>query len=136
MTEDDNENKEINLLRLLWPIFMLAGFFSIGIGGIFILIVPLSFIFWPDEPFHAFEMGLLITSILWGLALSGIIKSRFVDNHKVNRVKILFVFTFFRGICISSFPFSGQLKTWAKSLSGLLVYLPHAGALKGLDVVS
>jgi len=80
MSEDDSKIKEINIVRLLWPIFMLAGCFSIGIGGIFILIVPLSFIFWPDEPFHADEMGFLITSILWGLALSGIIKSRFVDN--------------------------------------------------------
>lgn len=110
MTEQNNENKEIHILKLLWPIFMLAGFFSIGIGGIFILIVPLSFIFWPDEPFHAFEMGLLITSILWGLALSGIIKSRFVDNHKVNRVKILFVFTIFRGICMIMLSFAQEGK--------------------------
>jgi len=112
MSEEDTENKEknneINLLRLLWPIFMLAGFFSIGIGGIFILIVPLSFIFWPNEPFHAFEMGLLITSILWGLALSGIIKSRFVDNHKVNRVRLLFIFTFFRGICMIMLSFAQE----------------------------
>ena len=110
MTEENNESKEIHILKLLWPIFMLAGFFSIGIGGIFILIVPLSFIFWPDEPFHAFEMGLLITSILWGLALSGIIKSRFVDNHKVNRVKILFIFTFFRGICMIMLSFAQEGK--------------------------
>ena len=108
MPEEDNEKKEINLLRLLWPIFMLAGFFSIGIGGIFILIVPLSYIFWPDEPFHAFEMGLLITSILWGLALSGIIKSRFVDNHKLNRVRLLFIFTFFRGICMVMLSFAQE----------------------------
>ena len=110
MSEKETKDLEIPLLKLLWPIFILAGFFSMGFGGIFILIVPLSFLFWPEDPFHALEMGLLITSMLWGVSLSGMIFSRFIDSHKVNRIRILFMVAFFRGICMIMLSFTQEGK--------------------------
>ena len=110
MSEKDTKDLEIPLLKLLWPIFILAGFFSMGFGGIFILIVPLSFLFWPEDPFHALEMGLLITSMLWGVSLTGMIFSRFIDSHKVNRIRILFMVAFFRGICMIMLSFTQEGK--------------------------
>jgi len=110
MAEKETKDQEIPLMKLLWPLFILAGFFSMGFGGIFILIVPLSSLFWPEEPFHAVEMGLLITTMLWGVSLSGMIFSRFIDSHKINRIKILFMVAFFRGVCLIMLSFAQEGK--------------------------
>ncbi|MHA2471705.1 MAG: MFS transporter [Promethearchaeota archaeon] len=85
----------IRLFRSFWALFFLAGVFSLAFGGIFILIVPLSSLFWPGETYHALEMGILITSMFWGNSLAGLIFGRLIDKY--NRIMILFIISLTRG---------------------------------------
>ncbi|MFX0072255.1 MAG: MFS transporter [Candidatus Hermodarchaeota archaeon] len=115
MPKNEDKDTEIPLFNLLWPIYILTGLFSMGFSGIYILVVPLSSLFWPGEPFHALEMGILITSMLWGVSLSGMIFGRFIDSHKVNRIRILFMVAIFRGFCLIMLSFAtvGKgMETW------------------------
>ena len=115
MPETDSEISNINITKLMWPIYLLSGFFSLAFSGIFILIVPLSSIFWPKDPFHALEMGILITTMLWVTSVSGIIFGRFIDNHKFKRTKILFIVAISRGFCMIMLCFAVEgkgMETW------------------------
>lgn len=130
MSELNDEDIGIPLLNSLWPIFILAGLFSMGFSGIYILVVPLSSLFWPDEPFHALEMGILITTMLWGVSLSGMIFGRFIDNHKINRIKILFVVAIARGLSLIMLCFAteGQgLETWSYFYAFTTIYALFGG---------
>ena len=83
---------------ILWPIYFLNGFQSIAWGGIIFLIVPISRIIWPGEPSHAFEMGILITTLSWSASISGLLLGFYIDRY--SRKKILFIISIFRGIAI------------------------------------
>jgi MFS family permease len=67
----------------------------LAFGGIFILVVPLSSLFWPGDSYHALEMGILITSMFWGNSLAGLIFGRLIDKY--NRIMILFIISLTRG---------------------------------------
>ena len=75
--------------KLIWPIYLLNGFNSISFAGIIILIVPLSSLIWPGEEYHALEMGVLITTLLWSSSISGLLFGRLIDKY--SRVKILII---------------------------------------------
>ncbi|MFX1490190.1 MAG: MFS transporter [Promethearchaeota archaeon] len=95
---------DIHLFRSYWALYFLTGFFSLAFSGIFILIVPLSSLFWPTEPYHAFEMGLLISSMFWANSLSGLVFGRLIDKY--NRTKILFIIAIVRGISMIMLSFT------------------------------
>ena len=84
--------------RILWPLYFLNGFQSIAWGGIIFLIVPLSRIMWPNEPSHALEMGILITTLSWTASISGLAFGHFIDKY--SRKKIITLISIFRGIAI------------------------------------
>ena len=95
-TESDISN--ISLLKSFWALYSLTGFFSLAFSGIFILVVPLSSLFWPGEPYHALEMGFMITSMFWTNSLAGLLFGRLID--KFNRTKILLLISIIRGTCM------------------------------------
>ena len=110
MPETDLETNNINIIKTMWPLYTLAGCFSVAFSGIFILVVPLSSLFWPGEPFHAIEMGILITMMLWVTSIAGIIFGRIIDNHKFKRTKILFIVAISRGVCMIMLSFATEGK--------------------------
>ena len=123
-------DNEFSLVKAMWPIYLLSGFFSAAFSGIFILVVPLSSIFWPGEPFHALEMGILITAMLWVTAVAGILFGRFIDNHKFKRTKILFIVAIFRGfsMIMLSFAVEGEgIETWLYFLFFISIFAFFAG---------
>ncbi len=100
MSEESTDPLEISITKEMWPIFLLGGFQGLAYGGIFILIVPLSYLFWPNDPYHPLEMGLLISALFGTSAISGLFLGRIIDNHKYSRKKILFVISLVRGTCM------------------------------------
>ncbi len=98
MIETDSEYSNVYLLKSFWALYSLAGFFSLAFSGIIILVVPLSSLFWPSEPYHALEMGFMITSMFWANSLAGLLFGRLID--KFSRTKILLMISIIRGICM------------------------------------
>jgi len=95
MSDLDENRPSIHLFKSFWALFFLTGCFSIAFSGIYILVVPLSSLFWPSEPYHALEMGFLISSMFWANSLAGLIFGRLID--KFSRTKILFLIAVIRG---------------------------------------
>ncbi len=92
---EDNNRNDVNVNKIFWPIYLLNGFYSIAWGGIIFLIVPLSRIIWPDDPTHALEMGILITTLSWSASLAGLLFGRLIDKY--SRKKIIVVISIIRG---------------------------------------
>ncbi|MBY8984792.1 MAG: MFS transporter [Candidatus Lokiarchaeota archaeon] len=104
MGKTDSDLSNIYLLKSFWALFSLTGFFSLAFSGIFILVVPLSSLFWPSEPYHALEMGFMITSMFWTNSVAGLLFGRLID--KFNRTKILLLISIIRGTCMIMLSFT------------------------------
>jgi MFS family permease len=101
-----NSDKSYN--KLIWPLYFVNGFNSIAFGGLIIIIVPLSSLFWPAEDYHALEMGILVTSLFWASSITGIIFGRIIDKY--SRIKTIFVISLFRSfsMIMLGFAITGQ----------------------------
>jgi len=107
------DRDEISYNKNIWPVYLLNGFNSIAFAGIIILMVPLSALIWPGEPYHALEMGVLMTTLLWSSSISGLIFGKLIDKY--SRVKILLIISLGRSICMImlGFAIAGQgFLTW------------------------
>jgi len=114
--------------RLIWPVYLLNGFNSISFAGIIILIVPLSSLIWPGEAYHALEMGILITTLLWTSSISGLFFGWLIDKY--SRVKILIIISIVRSFCmiLLGFAIVGQgLFTWWYFFSVIFIFGIFAG---------
>ncbi len=109
--------------RLIWPVYLLNGFNSISFAGIIILLVPLSSLIWPGEEYHALEMGILMTTLLWSSSVSGLIFGRLIDKY--SRVRILMIIAVVRSFCmvLLGFAIAGQgLLTWWYFITVVLIF--------------
>jgi len=107
------DKDEISYNKNIWPVYLLNGFSSIAFAGIIILMVPLSSLIWPGEPYHALEMGIIMTTLLWSSSISGLIFGKLIDKY--SRVKILLIISLGRSICMImlGFAIAGQgFLTW------------------------
>jgi len=114
--------------KLIWPVYLLNGFNSIAFAGIIILMVPLSSLIWPGEDYHALEMGILMTTLLWTSSLSGLFLGRLIDKY--SRVKILLIISIARSFCMImlGFAIAGQgILTWWYFLIFVLIFALFAG---------
>jgi MFS family permease len=104
MLNTDSDYSNIYLLKSFWALYSLTGFFSLAFSGIFILVVPLSFLFWPTDLYHALEMGFMISSMFWTNSLAGLVFGRLID--KFSRTKILLLISILRGTCMIMLSFT------------------------------
>ncbi len=114
--------------KLIWPVYLLNGFNSIAFAGIIILMVPLSSLIWPGEDYHALEMGILMTTLLWTSSLSGLFLGRLIDKY--SRVKILYIISIARSFCMImlGFAIAGQgILTWWYFFIFVLIFALFAG---------
>lgn len=104
MLKRDSDFSNIYLIKNYWALYSLTGFFSLAFSGIFILVVPLSTLFWPSEPYHALEMGLMISSMFWTNSIAGLLFGRLIDKY--SRTKILLLISIIRGFCMIMLSFT------------------------------
>ena len=105
--------KSDSFSKKIWPVYFLGGFQSLAFSSIFILIVPLSRLFWPEEPYRAIEMGALVTTLFWVSSISGILIGWFIDHY--SRKNILFIISIIRGACMIALGFAViemGMQTW------------------------
>ena len=108
--------------------FLLVGFQSLAFGGLIVLVVPLSFIIWPNDPYHALEMGILITVLFWVSAAGGVLFGFYID--KFRRTKIIFAISIFRGISMFLIGFVDEgkgMETWWYFLLYIITFAFFAG---------
>jgi len=122
------EEPQTSYNELIWPAYLLNGFNNIAFAGIIILMVPLSSIIWPGEEYHALEMGILMTTLLWTSSISGLIFGRLIDKY--SRVKILLIISVIRSfsMMILGFAIAGQgMATWWYFFVFVLIFAFFSG---------
>ena len=121
-------NSKFSLNKIFWPFYLLGGFQSLAFGGLIVLVVPLSYIIWPDEPYHPIEMGILIASLFWFSSIGGILFGILID--KFNRIKIVFIISLFRGMSMIMLGFALEGKgtsTWFYFLAFIITFAFFTG---------
>jgi len=128
MTTSKTENSEIALTKTFWPLYLLSGFQHISFGGIIVLVVPLSLLMWPDDPYHALEIGILITTLFWSDSLAGLIFGRFIDKY--SRKTIITIISIARGLSMImlGFAYTGKgIETWWYFVIFVFIFGTFAG---------
>ena len=124
----DSEDSEFSLFKHFWALYLLGGFQSLAYAGFTILVVPLSLIMWPDEPYHALEIGILVSVLFFVSSLTGLIFGILIDRF--SRKKIIFIISIFRSICMAmlGFAIEGQgFETWLYFLIFVSIFAAFAG---------
>jgi len=124
----DSENSEFSLFKHFWSLYLLGGFQSLAYAGFTILIVPLSLIMWPGEPYHALEIGILVSVLFWVSSLTGLIFGFLIDRF--SRKKMIFIISIFRSLCMAmlGFAIAGQgFDTWLYFLIFVSIFAAFAG---------
>ena len=122
------DSDEISYNKAIWPVYLLNGFNSIAFAGIIILMVPLSTLIWPGEDYHALEMGVIMTTLLWSSSISGLFFGRLIDKY--SRVKVLLFISIVRSVCmiLLGFAVPGQgIITWWYFLIVVLIFGMFSG---------
>ncbi|MFX1337552.1 MAG: MFS transporter [Promethearchaeota archaeon] len=124
----DTSNSEFSIHGTFWSLYLLGGLQTLAYAGFTILIVQLSLIMWPDEPYHALEIGILLTVLFWVSSLCGLFFGMLID--KFSRTKILFMISIFRGFSIAMLGFAEEGKgfeTWLYFLFFIFIFALFAG---------
>ncbi len=114
--------------KKIWSVYTLSGFQSLAFSGIIILIVPLSFLFWPKDPYHALEMGILISILFFLSSIGGILFGILIDKYA--RKLMLFIISIFRGLSIFMLGFAIEgkgMETWTYFLVFVIIFAFFAG---------
>ncbi len=72
--------KNFSEVAHLWPILLVRSFIAISVSGVMLNMVQLSAIIWADGAYHALEMGIIISTRTWSMAVSGIIMGYIIDH--------------------------------------------------------
>ena len=124
----ESENSEFSLFKHFWSLYLLGGLQSLAYAGFIILVVPLSLIMWPDEPYHALEIGILVGVLFWVSSVTGLIFGFLIDRF--SRTKIIFIISIFRSFSIAmlGFAIEGQgFNTWLYFLIFVSLFAVFAG---------
>ncbi len=128
MTGSNSQNSDISLTKTFWPLYLLNGFQHISFGGLIVLVVPLSLLMWPKDPYHPLEMGILITILFWSDSLAGLLFGKFIDKY--SRKHIILIISIFRGFSMIMIGFAlvGKgLETWWYFLIFVFIFGTFAG---------
>ncbi|MGV9202522.1 MAG: MFS transporter [Promethearchaeia archaeon] len=129
----NNSEKDISINAInkrFWPLYLLNGFQSIGFGSFVVLVVPLSLLFWPNEPYHALEIGILITTLFWSGSFAGLFIGRLVDIY--SRRLIIFILSLLHGIPMLFLGFAnpGQgVETWLYFVIFVFIFGSASGGM-------
>lgn len=80
------------LLRKFWPLFLVQSSASMAIAGLMLNMLSFSLIIWPNDPFHALELGILVSVKLILLAIMGLVFGIFVDKYSRKKIMIIALF--------------------------------------------
>ena len=84
-----NKNKN-KVIKNTWPAFVSKASYAMTLSAVFLNVIIISNLLWPNESFHSLELGLLIGSSMFSAAFSGIFFGYLADKYSR---KNLYVFS-------------------------------------------
>jgi len=89
LNNSEDSAKETSFV--VWPIYILRFLIALTVAGIMLNMLVLSDIIWQDNTFYPLEMGILIGTRTWGMALSGLLIGRLADKMPRKYLLIIMV---------------------------------------------
>ncbi|MHA1512056.1 MAG: MFS transporter, partial [Promethearchaeota archaeon] len=89
LNNSEDSTKETSFV--VWPIYILRFLIALTVAGIMLNMLVLSDIIWQDNTFYPLEMGILIGTRTWGMALSGLLIGRLADKMPRKYLLIIMV---------------------------------------------
>ncbi len=87
LNNSEDSAKETSFV--VWPLYFLRFFIALTVAGIMLNMLVLSDIIWQDGTFYPLEMGILLGTRTWGMAVSGLLIGRLAD--KISRKYLLII---------------------------------------------
>lgn len=95
-----NEN---NVIKNTWPAFISKASYAMTISAIFLNVIIISNLLWPNESFHSVELGLMIGSSMFSAAFSGIFFGYLADKYSRKNLYVLSVTFYGIGLILTGF---------------------------------
>lgn len=106
MKKNGNKNKIDNkdkVVKSTWPAFLSKSSYAMTISAIFLNVIIISNLLWPNESFHSAELGLLIGSSMFSTAFSGILFGYLVDKYSRKMLYVISVSFYGVGLILTGF---------------------------------
>ncbi|MHA2399597.1 MAG: MFS transporter [Promethearchaeota archaeon] len=98
----ENKNKN-NVIKNTWPAFVSKASFAMAISAVFLNVIIISNLLWPNEAFHSIELGLLIGSSMFSTAFSGIFFGFLADKYSRKNLYVISVSFYGVGLILTGF---------------------------------
>jgi MFS family permease len=82
-------SKKSRIWKEFSGIFVLSGLSGMGLNSIIVNVVPISYMIWPGETYHAFEIGLILAGLFWSNAITGLAFGRLVDRFSRKKIYLM-----------------------------------------------
>ncbi|MFX1325719.1 MAG: MFS transporter [Promethearchaeota archaeon] len=92
-----------NIIKNAWPAFVSKASYAITISAVFLNVIIISNLLWPNEPFHSAELGLMIAGSTFSTAFSGIFFGYLVDRYSRKRLYVFSVTFYGIGLLLTGF---------------------------------
>ena len=96
LQKKDNKPSFPNIIKRLWPSFLIYCSYAFTISTLFINILIVSNIIWPGEEFHSAEIGVMVGLSTYTMAFSGILFGILAD--KISRIKLMAIAEMILGV--------------------------------------
>jgi len=108
-SESEQETKVglFQIIKRIWPSFVLHNSFAFTVSTIFINFLIVSNIIWPGESFHSAEMGILVGTSTYTMAISGIIFGLLADRYSRKILMSITEIVFGFGYLLNGFVLQG-----------------------------
>ena len=97
MNKDEKSKKE-SVLRNTWPAFIAKISFAITMSAVYLNVIIISTLLWPNEPFRSVEIGMMIGLTIFLMAFSGIFFGSLADKY--SRKKLFTITVTFYGLSL------------------------------------
>jgi len=92
-----------NVIKNTWPAFVSKASYAMTISAIFLNVIIISNLLWPNESFHSVELGLMIGSSMFSAAFSGIFFGYLADKYSRKNLYVISVTFYGIGLILTGF---------------------------------
>ncbi|MBA7574773.1 hypothetical protein ES708_16588 [subsurface metagenome] len=111
LNSSEDSAKETSFV--VWPLYFLRFFIALTVAGIMLNMLVISDIIWQDNTFYPLEMGVLIGTRTWGMAVSGLLIGRLADKMSRKYLLIIIVSLIALGRFLNGFAPMGEPISYA-----------------------
>lgn len=92
-----------SVIKKAWPAFVSKASYAMAISAVYLNVIIISNILWPNDFFHSGELGLMIGGAMFSTAFSGIFFGYLTDRYSRKKLYVLAITFYGVGLILSGF---------------------------------